>query len=47
MRCILYLPGTISEIDESSAYSWDVCDKCESDKLAEKSTTKYVHRNVM
>lgn len=32
--------GTIYEIDESSAYSWDVCDQCGLDKLAEKANTK-------
>ncbi|CAG2206366.1 SPIDR [Mytilus edulis] len=32
--------GIINEIDESSAYSWDVCDQCGLDKLAEKANTK-------
>ncbi|VDI32281.1 Hypothetical predicted protein [Mytilus galloprovincialis] len=30
----------INEIDESSAYSWDVCDQCGLDRLAEKTNTK-------
>ena len=36
-----YIVGIISEIDENSAYSWEVCDKCGRDRLAEKPNTKY------
>lgn len=39
---VLYIIGMINEIDESSAYSWDGCDQCGLDKLAEKANTKYV-----
>lgn len=34
--------GIITEVDESKAYSWEVCDKCGSDKLSYRGNTKLV-----
>ncbi|XP_048761991.2 DNA repair-scaffolding protein-like isoform X2 [Ostrea edulis] len=32
--------GTVCGVDENSAYSWDVCDNCQQENLAQDSNTK-------
>lgn len=38
----LYLdsPGTVCGVDENSAYSWEVCDRCQQENLAQDTSSQ-------